>query len=74
MGAVALRVFIYSVLPLIVAVVHLGLDKGSPSRERKLEIFLLYLFGVGVAGSGIGGSSYLRWGNAGHAGEADAVI
>jgi 4-amino-4-deoxy-L-arabinose transferase-like glycosyltransferase len=55
MGAVALRVFIYSVLPLIVAVVHLGLDKGSPSRERKLEIFLLYLFGVGVAGSGIGG-------------------
>jgi len=55
MGSVALRVFIYSVLPLIVAVVHLGLDKSSRSRELKLEIFLLYLFGVGVAGSGIGG-------------------
>jgi hypothetical protein len=39
MGSVALRVFIYSVLPLIVAVVHLGLDKSSRSRERKLEIF-----------------------------------
>jgi 4-amino-4-deoxy-L-arabinose transferase-like glycosyltransferase len=55
MGTVALRVFIYSVLPLIVAVGHLGLDKSSRSRERELEIFLLYLFGVGVAGSGIGG-------------------
>jgi len=55
MGTVALRVFVYSILPLIIAVGHLGLDKSSPSHERKLEIFLLYLFGVGVAGSGIGG-------------------
>jgi 4-amino-4-deoxy-L-arabinose transferase-like glycosyltransferase len=54
-GTVALRVFIYSILPLIIAVGHLGLDKSSRSHERKLEIFLLYLFGVGVAGSGIGG-------------------
>jgi 4-amino-4-deoxy-L-arabinose transferase-like glycosyltransferase len=55
MGTVALRIFIYSLLPLIIAVGQLGLDKSSQSRERKLEIFLLYLFGVGVAGSGIGG-------------------
>jgi 4-amino-4-deoxy-L-arabinose transferase-like glycosyltransferase len=55
MGTVAIRVFIYSMLPLIMAVGHVGLDKISRSRERKLEIFLLYLFGVGVAGSGIGG-------------------
>src|SRR3954453_23870923 len=55
MGTVALRVFIYYLLPLIIAVGHAGLDKGSRSRERRLEIFLLYLFGVGVAGSGIGG-------------------
>jgi hypothetical protein len=55
MGTVALRVFTYSILPLIIAVIHLSLDKRSQSRERKLEIFLLYLFGVGVAGSGIGG-------------------
>jgi 4-amino-4-deoxy-L-arabinose transferase-like glycosyltransferase len=55
MATVALRVFIYSILPLLIAVGHLGLDKSSRSRERKLEIFLLYLFGVGVAGSGIGG-------------------
>jgi 4-amino-4-deoxy-L-arabinose transferase-like glycosyltransferase len=55
MGTVALRVFIYSILPLIMAVGQLCLDRSSRSRERTLEIFLLYLFGIGVAGSGIGG-------------------
>ena len=55
MDIVALRIFIYSILPLIVAVGQIGVDKSSRSRERKIETFLLYLFGIGVAGSGIGG-------------------
>jgi hypothetical protein len=55
MDIVALRIFTYSVLPLIIAVGQVGLDKSSRSRERKIETFLLYLFGIGVAGSGIGG-------------------
>jgi hypothetical protein len=55
MSTVALRVFIFSVFPLIFAAAHVALDKTARSRERRLEIFLLYLFGVGVAGSGIGG-------------------
>jgi hypothetical protein len=55
MGIVAMRVFIYSLLPVIIAAVHVGLDKSIRSRERILETFLLYLFAVGVAGSGIGG-------------------
>ena len=55
MGTFVLRIFIYSILPLIMAVGHIRLDKSSRSRERRLETFLLYLFGVGVAGSGIGG-------------------
>jgi 4-amino-4-deoxy-L-arabinose transferase-like glycosyltransferase len=55
MDSVAIRVFAFSVLPVIIAVGHLGLDSSSRPRERRLEIFLLYLFGVGVAGSGIGG-------------------
>jgi 4-amino-4-deoxy-L-arabinose transferase-like glycosyltransferase len=55
MGTVALRIFIYSLLPLLLAAGHVALDKTATSRERRLEIFLLYLFGVGVAGSGIGG-------------------
>jgi hypothetical protein len=55
MGTVALRIFIYSILPILIAVGHVALDKTARSRERRLEIFLLYLFAVGVAGSGIGG-------------------
>jgi 4-amino-4-deoxy-L-arabinose transferase-like glycosyltransferase len=55
MDSVAIRVFTFSVLPVIIAAGHLGLDSSSRPRERRLEIFLLYLFGVGVAGSGIGG-------------------
>src|SRR5215212_8396061 len=55
MESVAIRVFSFSILPVIIAVGHLGLDRTSRPRERRLEIFLLYLFGVGVAGSGIGG-------------------
>jgi 4-amino-4-deoxy-L-arabinose transferase-like glycosyltransferase len=55
MDGVAIRVFSFSILPMIIAAVHVGLDRTSRPRERRLEIFLLYLFGVGVAGSGIGG-------------------
>jgi hypothetical protein len=50
MESVAIRVFSFSILPVIIAAGHLGLDRSSRSRERRLEIFLLYLFGVGVAG------------------------
>ena len=55
MDSVAIRVFSFSILPVIIAVGHLSLDRSSRPRERRLEIFLLYLFGIGVAGSGIGG-------------------
>jgi 4-amino-4-deoxy-L-arabinose transferase-like glycosyltransferase len=55
MDSVAIRVFTFSVLPVIIAVGHLSLDRSSRPRERRLELFLLYLFGIGVAGSGIGG-------------------
>jgi 4-amino-4-deoxy-L-arabinose transferase-like glycosyltransferase len=55
MDSVAIRVFAFSILPVLIAAGHLGLDRTSWPRERRLEIFLLYLFGVGVAGSGIGG-------------------
>jgi 4-amino-4-deoxy-L-arabinose transferase-like glycosyltransferase len=55
MSIVALRVFIYSVLPVLAATIHIALDKSCRSRQQTLELFLLYLFGVGVAGSGIGG-------------------
>ena len=55
MDSVAIRVVSFSVLPVIIAIGHLALDSSSRPRERRLELFLVYLFGVGVAGSGIGG-------------------
>jgi 4-amino-4-deoxy-L-arabinose transferase-like glycosyltransferase len=55
METVAVRVFSFSILPVIIAAVQIGLDRSARPRQRRLEIFLLYLFGVGVAGSGIGG-------------------
>jgi hypothetical protein len=41
MDIVAMRVFIYSLLPVIAAAVHVALDKSIRSRERILETFLL---------------------------------
>jgi 4-amino-4-deoxy-L-arabinose transferase-like glycosyltransferase len=55
MDTVGIRVFAFSILPVIIAAGHLGLDSRSRPRERRLELFLLYLFGIGVAGNGIGG-------------------
>ena len=55
MDSVAIRVVSFSVLPVILALGHLALDTSSRPRERRLELFMLYLFGIGVAGSGIGG-------------------
>jgi 4-amino-4-deoxy-L-arabinose transferase-like glycosyltransferase len=55
MSIVALRLFVFSVLPVVAAGIHIALDSSCRNRERNLEVFLLYLFGLGVAGSGIGG-------------------
>jgi hypothetical protein len=55
MSVFALRLFVYSILPLVLATIHIALDKSCRSRQRILEIFLLYFFGVGVGAGGIGG-------------------
>jgi hypothetical protein len=57
MSTYLLRIFVYVVLPLLLAVVHITLDRGARTRERRLELFLLYLLGIGVGANGIGGSS-----------------
>jgi 4-amino-4-deoxy-L-arabinose transferase-like glycosyltransferase len=55
MDIVGLRIFLFTILPLLAAGTQIGLDRSTYSRERRLEVFLLYLFALGVAGSGIGG-------------------
>jgi hypothetical protein len=51
----AIRITIFTILPLILAGVVLLADRSTNSRERKIEVFLIFLFALGVAGSGIGG-------------------
>lgn len=56
MSLVIIRIFIFSILPLLLAGTQILTDKSTNTRERRLEVFLIYLFALGVAGSGIGGS------------------
>ena len=51
----AIRIIIFTILPLLLAGEVLLIDRSAASRERKLETFLIFLFALGVAGSGIGG-------------------
>ncbi len=48
-----IRLFLFTLLPLLFAGAQIGLDKSTNSRVRRLEVVLIYLFALGVAGSGI---------------------
>ena len=50
-----IRVTIFTLLPLVIAGIVLLIDRSTNSRERRIEAFLIFLFALGVAGSGIGG-------------------
>jgi hypothetical protein len=50
-----IRVFLFTLLPLIAAAIAIRFDSRINSRSRRLETYLVYLFGLGVAGGGIGG-------------------
>lgn len=56
MNIFIIRIFIYTILPILAAGTLIVIDKSAHSRARKYEIFLIYLFGLGVTGSGIGGA------------------
>ncbi|MGD2079394.1 MAG: hypothetical protein PVH18_13505 [Chloroflexota bacterium] len=49
------RAFLFVLLPLLVAAGHLLFDRRTNTRDRRIEVFLIYLFALSVAGSGIGG-------------------
>jgi hypothetical protein len=57
MSTYFLRIFVYVVLPLLLGVLHVWLDRDARTRERRLELFLLYLLGISVGANGIGGFS-----------------
>jgi hypothetical protein len=52
---VAVRVFAFSVLPVLLATLHVRLDRNAKDRLWKVEVYLIYLFMLGVAASGLSG-------------------
>jgi hypothetical protein len=52
---VAVRVFAFSVLPVLLAALHIRLDSSAKDRLWKVEVYLIYLFMLGVAASGLSG-------------------
>lgn len=53
MALFAVRVFLFSLLPLLFSGGILLLDRSANTRDRRIEVPLVMLFGLGVAGSGI---------------------
>ncbi len=53
MSVALLRLFIFTAFPLLLAWGLILIDRSADSRERKLELLLIFLFAVSVAGSGI---------------------
>jgi hypothetical protein len=52
---VAVRLFAFSVLPLLLATLHVRLGAGAKGRLRTAEVYLIYLFMLGVAAGGLSG-------------------
>lgn len=52
---VAVRVFAFSVLPVLLAALHVRLSTNASDRLPKAEVFLIYLFILGVGASGLSG-------------------
>jgi uncharacterized protein DUF6790 len=52
---VAVRVFAFSVLPVLLAALHVRLDTSAKDRLWKVEVYLIYLFMLGVGAGGLSG-------------------
>lgn len=50
------RLFAYSIIPLLLASAHLLLDRRSRTLARRIEIFTVYLLAISVGASGLGGA------------------
>ncbi len=50
------RMFAYSLLPLLLAVGHILFDKQASTSSRRIEVFLIYLLAISVGANGLGGA------------------
>ncbi len=52
---VAVRVFAFSILPVLLSALHVRLSQDANDRLRKTEVYLIYMFMLGVGASGLSG-------------------
>ena len=52
---VAVRLFTFSVLPVLLAALHVRLDSRAKDRLWTIEVYLIYLFMLGVGAGGLSG-------------------
>ena len=50
------RVFAYSITPLLLASIHMLLDRQVRTTAQRLELFIVYLLAISVGANGIGGA------------------
>ncbi len=50
------RIFAYSLLPLLLAAGHLLLDRQARTPARRIELFIVYLLAISVGANGISGA------------------
>lgn len=50
------RIFAYSLLPLVLAGIHIRLDSQSGTTQRRIEIVVMYLMAISVGANGLGGA------------------
>ena len=53
--SVGVRLVAFSVLPVLLAALHVRLDRDAKDRLWKVEVYLIYLFMLGVGASGLSG-------------------
>ena len=50
------RIFAYSLLPILLAIGHILLDRQARTLARAIELFMMYLFAISVGANGLGGA------------------
>lgn len=50
------RVFAYSITPLLLATAHMLLDRQTRTTARRIELFMVYLLAISVGANGLGGA------------------
>jgi len=51
-----IRIFTYSILPLLLATAYVLFDKNTHTRTQQIELFIIYLLAISVGANGLGGA------------------